>query len=222
MTGLQETLILKVLIGSQAHGLAAPGADADYRSVFVVPTADLFRVGFKPSHTRMTKETADETSWEVGLFLNLAVECYPLVLETLLAPVIASSSWGDELRGLFPALWEPRQAYDAFVSYAHNQRKKFLDRKDDRPEKYAAAYIRVLYNLCELLDTGRFTVRIVDTPVGADVARFKAGDYRVGEVIDLGERWREEASARLARCRHHPDFGAVDAFAIRLRKAFLT
>ncbi len=217
-----ETMLLKVLIGSQAHGLAAPESDADYRSVFAVPTSELFKVGFKAHGPRMTKEAGDETAWEVGLFLSLALECYPLALESLLAPIVTANDWGRGLRGLFPSLWSPQQAYEAFLSYAHNQRKKFLDKKDGRPAKYAAAYIRVLYNLCELLDTGTFTVRIVDTPAGPDVARLKAGHYRTGEVIDLGERWADEAAARLARCRHQADPDAVDAFAIRLRRAFLT
>ena len=217
-----ERVILKVLIGSQAHGLAAPDSDADFRSVFVLPTDELFKVGFKAHGPRMTKEQGDETAWEIGRFLSLALECYPLALETLLAPIVTADAWGQELRALFPSLWAGRQAYDAFLSYAHNQRKKFLERKDERPAKYAAAYLRVLYNLCELLETGRFTVRIIDTPVGSDVARIKGGEYRVGEVIDLGERWTEEAGARLSRCRHQGDPKAVDEFAIRLRHAFLT
>ncbi len=221
MTAPSGALILEVLIGSQAHGLAGPESDADYRSVFVAPTTDLFRIGFKPPRTQMHKHAGDHTGWEVGLFLQLAMDCYPLALETLVAPIVTTSAWGDDLRRLFPSLWCAQTAYDAFVSYAQHQRKKFLDRKDGRPAKYAAAYIRVLYNLCELLDTGTFTVRIVDTPVGTEVARLKAGIYRVGEVIDLGERWQEEAAARLARCSHRADAAAVDEFAIRIRKAFL-
>ena len=193
----QSRTILKVLIGSQAHGLAGPESDADYRSVYVMPTADLFRVGFRYLGTRMTKETADETAWEIGLFLSLALECYPLVLETFLAPIVQADEWGRELRSLFPAVWSPHQAYEAFMTYASNQRKKFLDKKDGRPAKYAAAYVRVLYNLYELLDRGTFTVRIAETEVGTDMARLKAGQVRTGEVIDMGERWAGLAAQRL-------------------------
>lgn len=218
----QDRTILKVLIGSQAHGLAGPESDADYRSVYVMPTADLFRVGFRYQGTRMTKETADETAWEIGLFLSLALECYPLVLETFLAPVVSADEWGRELRDLFPSVWSARQAYEAFMTYAANQRKKFLDKKDGRPAKYAAAYVRVLYNLCELLDRGTFTVRIAETEVGADLARLKAGQVRPGEVIDMGEHWAGVATQRLAACTHRAVPAAVDAFALRIRKAFLS
>lgn len=38
--------ILKVLVGSHAHGLAGPDSDRDFRSIFVMPTVELFRLGF--------------------------------------------------------------------------------------------------------------------------------------------------------------------------------
>lgn len=218
---LSDHTILKVLVGSQAHGLAVDASDADYRSVFVIPTADMFRVGFKYQGTRMTKEGADETSWEAGLFLMLAVECHPLVLETFLAPIVAADDWGGELRTLFPSVWSPRQAYESYIRYCLNQRKKFLDKKDARPEKYAAAYIRVLFNLGELLDHDTFTMRISDTPIGDTLRKIKEGDYHIGEIIDLGEQLIQTAAQRLPHCRHQPNPQAVDQFLIRLRKAFL-
>jgi predicted nucleotidyltransferase len=218
----EATTILKVLVGSQAHGLAAPGSDADYRSVFVIPTESLFRLDFKPPVSRWSKGDGDETAWEIGPFLSLAVQCHPLVLETLLAPVVTADEWGASLCELFPALWEPHRAFDAFTGYAANQRTKCLEKKDGRPAKYAAACIRVLYNLCELLETGSFTVRIVDTPVGKIVARLKDGDFRTGELIDLAEQWTHEAEKRLGRCAHRPDRQAVDEYLVKIRTAFLS
>ncbi len=123
--------ILKVLVGSQAHGLAGPESDADYRSVFVVPTAEMFRVGYRYQGARMIKSVADESAWEIGLFLSLAAECQPLILETFLAPVVTMDHWGEELRSLFPSVWSPQRAYESFVGYALNQRKKFLEKKMD-------------------------------------------------------------------------------------------
>ena len=218
----QDHRILTVLVGSQAHGLAGPASDVDYRSVFVVPTADLFRVSSKLSDTRMEKGLDDDTSWEVGRFLFLALQCHPLILETFLAPIVGMDAWGAALRELFPSVWDARTAYDAFLGYCLNQRKKFLDKKDRRQEKYAAAYLRVLHNLCELLETGRFTVRIADTRFGETMARVTRGMVRPGEVIDLGEQLREDAARRLARCQHMADLPSVDEYLIRIRKAFLS
>ena len=217
-----DTCILKVVVGSHAHGLARPDSDKDFRSVFVLPTAELLRIGFKYQGTRMMKEEDDETAWEIGHFLQLALQGHPLVLETLVAPVVAMDDWGAELRQLFPRLWSAQTAYDAFLNYCDNQRKKMLEKKDSRPEKYAAAYVRVLFNLCELLERGTFSIRISETPVGEAVVKIKAGQFRPGEVIDMGEHWRAEATRRLHTCsqKAHPEI--ADAFLLRVRKAFLT
>lgn len=213
--------ILKVLVGSHAHGLAGPESDRDFRSVFVLPTAELFRVGFKYQGTRMVKEAEDETSWEVGHFLQLALQGHPLILETLVAPVVAMDEWGAKLRQLFPHLWSAQSAYDSFINYCDNQRKKLLERKDDRPAKYATAYLRVLFNLCELLERGTFTIRIAETPMGETLCRIKNGHYRLGEVIDSGEYWREEATRRLNASTQRSNPNLADAFLLELRTAFL-
>lgn len=215
-------LILKVLVGSHAHGLAEPGSDQDFRSVYVIPTEDLFRLTVKPRTTTWKHEDGDETSWEIHPFLALALQCHPLILESFLAPLIEADAWGQELRALFPAVWSPEKAFDAFGGYAENQRTKFLGKKDGRPSKYAAAYVRVLANLCELLERETFTVCIRDTALGDTIARIKAGRYRIGEVIDLGDQLTEKARATLAICHHVPDIPAVEAYLIRLRKNFLS
>jgi predicted nucleotidyltransferase len=216
-----EHTILKVLVGSQAHGLAEPASDADSRSVFVIPTAEMFRLGFKYQPARWIKGPEDEAAWEVGRFLSLAIQCHPLILEAFLAPVLYADAWGTELRTLFPVVWSPQQASASFLGYGENQRRKLLEKKDGRPEKYAAAYLRVLHNLLELLQTGTFTVRIAETEVGNIIARAKAGHLRTGEVIDLAEAWTQETSRLLAHCTHQPDFSRVDEYLVRIRRAFL-
>ena len=213
--------ILKVLVGSHAHGLAGPDSDRDFRSIFVMPTSEMFRVGFKYHGSKVLKEQVDETSWEVGHFLELALGGHPLALETLLAPIVEMDDWGAELRRLGPQLWSARNAYASFTNYGDNQRKKMLDKKDSRPAKYATAYLRVLFNLCELLEKGTFEVRIADSPIGETLRRIKKGDYRLGEVIDLGELWKEEAARRLRICTQEARPEVADAFLIKLRTAFL-
>lgn len=213
--------ILKVLVGSHAHGLASEESDRDYRRVYVIPTKDMFHLGFKYSGTQWTKGDGDETAWEIGQFLLLATQSHPLVLETLLAPVITIDPWGEQLRRLLPALWSPQKAFEAFTNYAHNQRTKLLEKKDGRPEKYAAAYIRVLYNLCELLTTGSFHIRVADTPAGARLARIKDGQYRLGEVIDWGEELTQQAQQLRTTCRDESDPGRIDDFLVSIRRAFL-
>lgn len=213
--------ILKVLVGSHAHGLASEESDRDYRRVYVIPTDEMFQLGFKYPATQWTKGDGDESAWEVGQFLLLATQGHPLMIETLLAPVVTIDEWGEQLRTLLPALWSPHHAFEAFTNYAKNQRTKLLDKKDGRPAKYAAAYIRILYNLCELLTTGTFQVRIADTPVGTQLARIKNGYYRLGEVMDWGEELTQQARDLITACRDESDPARVNAFLVAIRRAFL-
>ena len=214
--------ILKVLVGSHAHGLASNESDRDYRRVYVIPTEDMFQLGFKYPGTQWTKEDGDETAWEIGQFLLLATQGHPLVLETLLAPVITADTWGEQLRELLPALWSPQKAFEAFTNYANNQRTKLLEKKDGRPAKYAAAYIRVLYNLCELLVSGSFHMRVVDTPAGERLARIKDGQYRLGEVMDWGEELTQQAQQLTGARRGESDLQRINGFLVAIRRAFLT
>jgi len=213
--------ILKVLVGSHAHGLATPDSDRDYRSVFVIPTEDMFQLGFKPPSTQWTKGKTDETAWEVSAFLTLATQGHPLVLETFLAPVEQADVWGQRLRSLFPDVWSSEKAFESFVNYAHNQRQKFLEKKDGRPEKYAAAYLRVLQNLCELLETGTFTIHIAPTELGKKIVAIKQGEYRTGEVIDLGEALLITAQKLRAASSHAENLARINSFLIDIRREYL-
>lgn len=214
--------ILKVLVGSHAHGLASEESDRDYRRVYVIPTGEMFQLGFKYPATQWSKGDGDETAWEIGQFLLLATQGHPLILETLLAPVITADEWGNQLRALLPAMWSPQKTYEAFTNYANNQRAKLLDRKDGRPAKYAAAYIRVLYNLCELLTSGRFHIRVADTPIGDRLVRIKQGQYRLGEVMDWGEELTQQAQQLTIARQDECDLPRINGFLVALRRAFLT
>ncbi|HNP61861.1 MAG TPA: nucleotidyltransferase domain-containing protein [Nitrospirales bacterium] len=213
--------LLKVLVGSHAHGLASEESDRDYRRVYVIPTEEMFQLGYKYPATKWTKGDGDETAWEVGNFLLLGTQGHPLILETLLAPIITADAWGEQLRMLLPALWSPPKAFEAFTNYADNQRTKFLNKKDGRPAKYAAAYIRVLYNLCELLESGSFHIRIADTPAGERLFRIKNGQYRLGEVMDWGEELTAQAGRLIAVCRDESDLPRINHFLATIRRAFL-
>ena len=213
--------ILKVLVGSHAHGLATQDSDRDYRSVFVIPTEDMFQLGFKPPSTQWTKGQTDETAWEVSAFLTLATQGHPLVLETFLAPVEQADVWGHRLRSLFPDVWSSEKAFESFVNYSHNQRQKFLEKKDGRPEKYAAAYLRVLQNLCELLETGTFTIHIAPTELGKKIVGIKQGKYRTGEVIDLGENLLLTAQQLRATSSHSENLTRINSFLIDIRREYL-
>lgn len=222
--------ILKVIVGSQAHGLAGPDSDFDYRGVFVMPTSEILSLGSKVTSTSWIEDKDDDTSWEIGHFLNMAVHCNPTILETFLAPIVRLPNnyqeIGDELRGLFPHLWNSKGVMEAFVGYGLNQRKKFFDDKDSRASKYAVAYLRTLYQGWELLTTGTFTVRVADTEIGPILKNWKAMNsieiHKIaGEVIELCLAWEKKVREV---CEKNPDkqtdVRPVNDFLLKVRREF--
>ena len=219
-----KKIILKVIVGSQAHGLANKDSDYDYRGVFAVPTSEILSLGANIKTTQWIEGNQDDTSWELGKFLFMATKCNPTVIETFLAPddprhKIYSLELREELRGLFPHVWNSRGVKDAFIGYGLNQRKKFFKNQDDRAPKYAAAYLRVLYNAWELLSTGTFSIDLTDTPIFEDVKRFKAGDYEIGEVIQACFEWETKVlKAHKANPNKETNTEPINEFLLRVRK----
>lgn len=217
--------LIKVLVGSQAHGLATPESDFDYRGVFILPTKEILSLGSHKQQTSWIEGKDDDTSWELGHFLFLATKCNPTILEAFLSPRVEhpNRDWddGDRLRTLFPHIWNSRDVMNAFIGYGINQRKKFLDEKDGRPNKFAAAYLRSLWNGFELLTTGTFTIKIADLPIGETVRRFKEGDYEVGEVIDVCYKLEKEVrKAYEANPDKQTDLNTVNEFLLEMRKKY--
>jgi len=185
--------ILKVLVGSHAHKLATPKSDFDYRGVFVTPTSELLKVGANIKSTHWIERKNDDISWEIGKFLMMATKCNPTILECLKAPIEDGTHlpYGTMLQDLFPHVWNSIGVKNAFIGYGLNQRKKFLEKKDNRAPKYAVAYLRTLYNAWELLRTGDFNIDMSKSSIYETLKQWKAGAFTTGKVIDITETWRE-------------------------------
>lgn len=218
---MEKQLLLKVLVGSRAHGLATAESDYDYRGVYIVPTDELLKLGASPKTTQWIEGEVDDTSWELGHFLKMATQCNPTILETFLAPIVEHSpqhAW--DLRGLFPHLLDSKRIVDAFIGYGLNQRKKFLENKNDRPKKYAVAYLRTLFQAEELLRTGTFTVRVVDTEVGPMLKRWKEEEAPAGEVIQECINWEMKVMKAFEESEPLvPNLELVNEFLLKVRKS---
>lgn len=120
--------ILKVLVGSRAHGLADADSDYDYRGVFVVDTTEILKLGGKIKNTHWVEGQTDQTSWEIGHFLQMATKCNPTILEVFHAPIKIQDSTpcGLSLRNLFDKVWNTNDVMNSHIGYGLNQRKSFL------------------------------------------------------------------------------------------------
>lgn len=223
-----KNYILKVLVGSRSHGLHNENSDYNYRGVYVLPTKDILSLGYnyKGSHW-LEGDKEDQTAWEIGHFLQLAMKCNPTILEVFKAPIyypesycISNGVYGFELRDLFPYIWNPQDAYNAFVGYGLNQRRKMLDNHLERWQKYAIAYLRTLWNLEDLLREGTFSLEIKDEEFKNQLLQIKEGKWTTGQVIDMAEDLTLYAKASLETCKQIPDLTKVNDFLIKIRKEY--
>jgi len=236
---MTDKLLLKVLVGSRAQNLHTDESDYDYRGVYITPTVHMLSLNhnYKGSHWLEGKE--DQTTYELQHFLQLAIHCNPTILEVFVAPVVidvyngrgettkqlfltSNNEDAQELRDLFPSVWNPQNAFDAFVGYGLNQRKKLLDDKDKRARKYAIAYLRTLWNLNSLLTRGTFTLDIIDVNFNKELRELKYGTEKldVGAIINRAEELTAEARTSLANCSHTPDINKVNDFLLRMREKY--
>lgn len=186
--------ILKVLVGSRAHRLHTKDSDYDYRGVFVTPTTEILQLGGHKQQTSWIEGKTDDTSWEIGKFLMMATKCNPTVLEIFLAEKqpYETTAKGEKLQRLFKHVWNAKDVRNAFIGYGLNQRKKFLNNNENRRNKYAVAYVRTLYQAWELLSTKKtFSISMRNTPIFNDLKRYKAGEYRISEVIEQAIFWED-------------------------------
>ena len=217
--------ILRVLVGSRAHGLAEETSDYDYRGVFVQPTQEILKLGGTIKQTSWIEGTGegkqDDTAWEIGHYLHLATHCNPTILEVLAAPVQEITSDGEQLRSLLPYLWHPQGVRDAFIGYGLNQRKKLLENKDNRPAKYAVAYLRVLYQALILLREGRLIVdfmRDANVSITDTLRRWRQGNFTPGEVVDVCREMTTSVEQAALTCVQRQDLRPVNAFLLNMRR----
>lgn len=226
--------ILKVLVGSHAHGLALPESDYDYRAVFVQPTTEILSLGSKPVSNQWIEGDVDNTAYEIGHFLFLATKSNPTILETFWAPradtqTVNGTLWatgphpefGFQLRELFPDVWGSEAAWNAFKGYGYNQRKKFLDDKDKRANKYAVAWLRTLILAHELFTEGTMTLNVTDHPEFQTLWNWKYGIWKLGEVMDKTDEWiRKVDEAYAKHPKKEPNLKRVNGFLLDIRRAF--
>lgn len=215
-----KTIIHKSLVGSRAHGLQNEDSDYDYRAIYVISTQEILSLNHKYSGSSWVEGEEDNTAYEIGHFLHLATKANPSVLEVITKDCNAETSkYSQELIGLLPYMYSPKDAFNAFTGYSLNQRKKFLDDNSIRKNKFAVAYIRTLYNLNHLLEFGFFNLE-VDEVVKPALLQIRNGNFTEGDIINHARMLTLSAETKLQKAKDYKDLSQVNEFLLKIRKDF--
>ncbi len=236
VNGYDWPVILRVMVGSQAHGLADETSDTDYKEVFVIPTARLLAVGKKPKDAwaDMT-HIDDEGGWEIGKLLDLAMHGRPNAIEVFYAPWVLSDEeprpnfdyrpgYESAIRDLAPLIFPIEGFVAGSLGYGNNCRKKLL--AGDRRKKWASTYLRGLVASRQMLETGVMPVHIGDFLRTEDLDKVtyaRTGLLSNGEVIDYGDRLEREIKVlgvESDKLPQYPDVDRINDLLIQIRRDF--
>jgi hypothetical protein len=215
---LRDGLILKVLVGSQAFGLATQASDRDLRGVFVAPADLQWSLRGAPSVIEPNRE---ETYWELERFLVLGLKANPNILECLFTPEVQYvNAVGTELLGLRRSLVS-KLAYQTYNGYVLSQFKRIEAdmRSTGHPKwKHAMHLMRLLLSGISLMDSGVVLIDVADQ-------RDQLLAIRRGEVAwDDLESWRLSLHAkfddayRRSTLPDQPDVQRINDFLVAVRR----
>lgn len=127
-----KLLLLEVISGSQAYGLATPQSDCDIKGVYYLPK-ELFYSGMYIDQVQ--NETNDEVYYELGKFVDLLTKNNPNILEMLATPSEFILYRHPLMDCLKPEMFLSQKAKETFAGYAYTQIKKAggLNRKWNNP-----------------------------------------------------------------------------------------
>lgn len=229
----EQPVLLRVVVGSRAHGLSREDSDYDYREVFAYPTSTILSLG-RPAlkHAWMTppqRMVDDEGGYEIAEFLHLVAKGAPGAVEMLFAP--KADGWhpatllaaGERsVQAIGRTLLTRKAVQDGILGYASNAMKKI----PERPGKWKGTVLRVLYQGQELLRTGGLPTLEVPEYVysepltwwGAVVRSATANKMTDGIVLDRANALIAEIKAMPSALPDVPDWSTANAWLLRLRR----
>jgi hypothetical protein len=222
----EHPVLLRVIVGSRAHGLARPDSDYDYREVFIIPTSEMLSLGrdrMKFGWMSQGKHIDDEGGDEVAQFLHLCSKGAPNAVELCFAPL--DEAWEPQVNVIPDAVQAAgrsvlsRDAVQAgVIGYAMNSFRKI----EDRPGKWKAGMLRVLLQGRSLVQTGTMSLNVDDLPAtdAATVRLAAANGLTDGQALDLANALVAEIKAGPSALPSKPDYEAANRWLLDLRRTF--
>lgn len=219
---LFDRVILRVVVGSRAYGLAEPDSDTDRRGVFVPPAELHWSLYGVPE--QIDDEPGQQTFWELQKFLVMGCKANPNVLECLWSPLVEwATPLGQELLALRSALLS-QLVFQTYSGYVASQFRKI---EADLRQHGAPKWKHVMH-LLRLLTAGVGVLATGEVPVDVGDQRPRLLAVRRGQLAwEEVQAWRQElhvrftAAAQATRLPVRPDYERVDAFLRRARRLAL-
>ncbi|MEM0575065.1 nucleotidyltransferase domain-containing protein [Flavobacterium polysaccharolyticum] len=117
----QNLILLEVISGSKAFGLATPTSDTDIKGVYYLPKEKFFGLDYIP---QISNETNDEVYYEIGRFVELLLKNNPNILEILASPEDCILYKHPLMDNLKIEDFLSKLCKDSFAGYAVTQIKK--------------------------------------------------------------------------------------------------
>lgn len=216
----EREVLMRVIVGSKAHGLARPDSDTDYKEVFVIPTREILSLGRGPLKYAWQSESRhvdDEGGDEVAKWLHLCLKGAPNAVEMIWAPLdpeVERSGMEGDLQRIARLTLSRKPTQEGVIGYAMNSFRKIAE----RPGKWKAGMLRVLYQGEILIRTGE-TSLIVPEDGWGEIVRTAAADHMTeGEALDEANSIIERIKNGPSALPERPDFEAVNLWLMELRQ----
>jgi hypothetical protein len=219
---LEEFIIFRCVMGSQAYGLETQESDTDRRGIYLAPAELQWSLFGAPE--QFEDHAAQACYWELQKFLVMALRANPNILECLYSPIVEKTTpLAEELLKIRQGFLS-RMIFQTFNGYALSQFKKLEQDLRNQGEVRWKHAMRVL----RLLVTGAATLRECRVPVRVEAHRERLLGIRSGMVPwDDVNAWRRELhrdfeQALVAtRLPERPDYEAANLFLLNARRGMV-
>jgi len=213
---------LRVLVGSQAYGLAGPDSDHDYAGFYVVSTEDFWRIDSTPPET--IQEHKDATFHEVAKFFRLLTNGNLTVTEMLWAPVVSATPFGELVRAHRRCFLSERTVL-SYLGYAKQQQHKINLRGISSDKAHHAQSWKHAAHVLRLCIAGQHLHRTGEVMVDVGEHRERILPIRRGLVtvdealaaIDAELELLRQAT-RETTLPESPDFATINAMLEQIRR----
>lgn len=217
-----QFVIYRCVVGSRAFGLDTESSDVDRRGIYLPPAHLQWSLFGVPE--QLENEETQETYWELGKFLKLALRANPGILECLYTPLIEETTeLSRELVSMRDGFLS-KLVYQTYNGYVFSQFKKL---EQDLRARGAIKWKHAMH-LIRLLLSGITIMREHIVPVRVEQHRDRLLVIRRGELSwEEVDAWRLElhrafdAAFAETTLPDRPDVERVNAFLLKARRSMV-